>query len=73
MSAQYAYHRHVSKRRQAARAAAIDRQVQFAWEHREHFATVKLHNINVSTARKCGDPTGSFRNAWEELGWKEAA
>ena len=42
-------------------------QVAFAWEHRDHFAAVKLHNTQMSIRRKRGDMTGTFRNAWEEL------
>jgi len=47
-------------------------QADFAWKHRDHFAAVKLHNLDMSIRRKRGDTTGTFRNAWEELAGEAA-
>lgn len=48
-----------------------DEQVAFAWRHREHFAAVAVHNLDVICRRRAGgDWTASenqYRNAWAEI------
>jgi hypothetical protein len=49
-----------------------DQLVKFAWKHREHFAEVAKHNIEVTIRRyQRADwtaPENKYRNAWTELG-----
>jgi hypothetical protein len=42
-------------------------QVTFAWKHREHFAEVAAHNLEVTAERYRGNWDNGIRNAWEEL------
>jgi hypothetical protein len=48
---------------------STDRQVQFALNHREHFAAVRDHNLLVAAERMRGNWNNAIRNAWEELGF----
>ncbi len=47
-------------------------QVEFVWQHRDHFAAVAAHNLEVTTRRyQRADwtlPENQYRNAWTELG-----
>jgi len=56
----------------AAYRKMLDRQVAFAWQHREHFEAVNAHNREVARARSRGGDAASYRNAWVELGFYKA-
>jgi hypothetical protein len=47
-------------------------QVEFAWLHREYFAEVAAHNIEVTIRRRAREDwtklENQYRNAWDELG-----
>ena len=49
-----------------------EEQVAFAWKHRDHFAKVSHHNMQVTINRyRGGDwslPENQYRNAYAELG-----
>lgn len=51
---------------QANEWMTVDEQVAFAWKHRDHFAAVAEHNLDVIARRYRGEQ-GDYRNGWIEL------